>query len=249
MLPQNNSNTTFWNSYWGLLTTVSIGLLIFILFSLLQSLFLISYGFYLEDTNLPSASFESIVKNLAYNGDAISFSEIPAAAIGVYLVILFSRFRKQDPVNSFLHLTSPPLIIFLRWLGIMLLVIVGLELSYIFFERSTPDFMTKVYTSSNNLPLLWAAVIIAAPLFEEFLFRGFLLEGIRQTKVGVNGAIVLTSASWAVIHLQYESFEIITIFLIGIVLGIAKVKSRSLFIPITMHMLMNLSASMMMELS
>lgn len=248
MLPQNNSKPSFWHSYWGLFTTLSIGLLIFLVFSLLQSLFLISYGFYLENTDT-TVSFENIIKTLAYNGDAISFSEIPAAAIGIFLVIQFTRFRKQDTVKNFLELSIPPLKTILMWLTIMLLVIVLLEFSYILFDRNTPDFMTKVYSSTKNIPLLWLAVIIVAPLFEEFLFRGFLLEGISQTKVGINGAIVLTSASWAVIHLQYESFEIITIFLIGIILGIAKYKSRSLLTPIAMHMLMNLSASIMMEIS
>ena len=91
--------------------------------------------------------------------------------------------------------------------------------------------------------------ILNDPFFEEFLFRGFLIEGLSRSKVGVIGAVILTSASWAIIHMQYGWFEIISIFFIGIVLCIAKIKSKSLYVPIAMHMLMNLVASIGMELS
>lgn len=248
MTPQSNKNTYFWHSYWGLLSTFSIGLLIFFTFSLLQTLFLITYGLYIDESS-SSANFEDIITMLAYNGDAISFAEIPAALTGAFLVLFFTKLRRPDSVASFLELTTPPIKVVVKWLVIMLIVIGLMEVGYIVFERNTPDFMTQLYSSTKNLPLLWIAVIVAAPIFEELLFRGYILEGIKQTAVGVNGAIVITSASWAVIHLQYESFEVITIFLIGIILGIAKVKSHSLYIPIAMHMLMNLLASIMMELS
>jgi len=248
MTPQNNKNTFFWHSYWGLLTTFSSSLLIFFTFSLLQTLFLITYVLYIEESS-SSANFADIITMLAYNGDAISFAEIPAALMGIFLILFFTKLRKPDSMTSFLELTTPSIKVVVKWLIIMLIIIGLMELGYILFERNTPDFMTKLYSSTKNLSLLWIAVIIAAPIFEELLFRGYLFEGIKQTAVGINGAIVITSASWAIIHLQYESFEVITIFLIGIILGVAKVKSRSLYIPIAMHMLMNLSTSIMMELS
>jgi len=203
---------------------------------------------YIEESS-SSANFADIITMLAYNGDAISFAEIPAALMGIFLILFFTKLRKPDSMTSFLELTTPSIKVVVKWLIIMLIIIGLMELGYILFERNTPDFMTKLYSSTKNLSLLWIAVIIAAPIFEELLFRGYLFEGIKQTAVGINGAIVITSASWAIIHLQYESFEVITIFLIGIILGIAKVKSRSLYIPIAMHMLMNLSTSIMMELS
>lgn len=203
---------------------------------------------YIEESS-SSANFADIITMLAYNGDAISFAEIPAALMGIFLILFFTKLRKPDSMTSFLELTTPSIKVVVKWLIIMLIIIGLMELGYILFERNTPDFMTKLYSSTKNLSLLWIAVIIAAPIFEELLFRGYLFEGIKQTAVGINGAIVITSASWAIIHLQYESFEVITIFLIGIILGVAKVKSRSLYIPIAMHMLMNLSTSIMMELS
>ena len=248
MFPLNNKQHSFWESIVELVITISTALLIFLTFSLLQSFFLILYGFYNEDWN-SSISITSIIESSAYNGDAISFAEIPAALFGIYLVWLFSKFRKLDSVTNYLQLHLPSLSTLFQWIGVMVFIIIFMEVSYNLLERNTPDFMTELYSSTSNLPLLWFAVVIAAPFFEEFLFRGYLFEGIKQTVVGNIGTILITSVSWAIIHLQYESIEIFSIFLIGIILGIAKLKSKSLYIPIAMHMLMNLTASVLMELS
>jgi len=130
----------------------------------------------------------------------------------------------------------------------MILVIIGQGLANQFLERSTPEFMSKVYDSTTNFPMLWFAVIVAAPFFEEILFRGYLFEGIKRTFAGSIGAVLITSSTWAIIHLQYQAYEIFTIFIIGVVMAVAKLKTNSLYVPIAMHMLMNLTASIGMEL-
>jgi membrane protease YdiL (CAAX protease family) len=47
--------------------------------------------------------------------------------------------------------------------------------------------------------------------------------------------------------MQYGWFEMINIFAIGIILAIARLKTGSLYVPIAMHMSMNLLASVAME--
>jgi membrane protease YdiL (CAAX protease family) len=93
-------------------------------------------------------------------------------------------------------------------------------------------------------PLLWLSIIVAAPVFEEFFFRGFLIEGLRRGKLGDAGAIVLTSLFWASIHIQYGLYEIGTIFIFGLALGLARIGSRSLWVPVAMHMVANLVATL-----
>ncbi len=246
MLTDNNENY-FWDSFWGLLITLCISFLIFVSFSLLQSVFIVTYGFYLEGWN-PNTNIDQILASLAYNGDAISIAEIPSALFGIALIFLFTRLRQPISVTAYLQLSPTKLSALLKWLGVMLLIILLMEFSYTLLNRNTPDFMTKIYQSTTNYPLLWLAIIIAAPFFEELLFRGYLLEGIKKTPLGVLGAIIIPAASWAIIHIQYATLEIFTIFLIGVVFGIAKIKTGSLYVPIAMHMLMNLTASVSMEI-
>mgnify|MGYP000483524535 CR=1 FL=1 len=242
--------------YWGFWATIALSLLVFLVFSIIQTIALLSYVYavdahaiqYLTESDSTFA-FEQLLNKYLFNGDAIAVAEIPAAIIGVLMIIWFAWMRKPLTIDEYLELTIPSLKSMLGFLGLIILAMILMEAVNYFLDRPVPEFMTKVYANTQNLPLLWIAVSVAAPFFEEFLFRGFLLEGMARSRLGLTGAIILTSAVWAIIHMQYGWFEIISIFFIGILLCIAKVKSKSLYVPIAMHMLMNLTASIGMELT
>lgn len=242
------------SNYWGFWVTLALSILIFIIFSVLQSLILTGYMFINEGVSIADAlqsdstvDLEKLLSNYALNGDAISISQIPSALIGIALVILFVFLRRTIGIKDYLELYTPKLKHLFLFLGLMILAMMLMEAVNVWFDRPTPEFMTKVYSSTKNLPLLWIAVGVSAPFFEEVLFRGFFFEGIRNSAFGTLGAILLTSASWAIIHMQYGWFEIISIFFIGILFAIAKLKTKSLYVPIAMHMLMNLAASLSMQ--
>jgi membrane protease YdiL (CAAX protease family) len=82
-----------------------------------------------------------------------------------------------------------------------------------------------------------------APLAEETLFRGFMFEGLQRSRAGAWGAIIITSAVWTAIHMQYEIGGLAQIFVAGIVLGVARWRTRSLWAPICLHAFMNLVAT------
>jgi len=233
--------------YWGFWASIGFSLLIFIVFSLLQALFLVGYGFYLLKGEW-QGDFADSLDTLVFNGNALAFAEIPAALIGAVLVILFASIPKIISAKDYLQIHFPSFLTILKWLAIMTLAIMMIEAINIIAERDVPDFMSKIFTSSHNTVLLWIAVIVGAPLFEELLFRGFLFESLKHSAVGFIGATLITATSWAIIHLQYDWYEIFTIFLFGILFAIAKQKTQSLYIPFFMHMLMNLTASIMMEI-
>jgi membrane protease YdiL (CAAX protease family) len=92
------------------------------------------------------------------------------------------------------------------------------------------------------MPLLWLAVVVGAPVGEEIFFRGFLFAGLAKSRLGGTGAIVLSSLAWAVIHVQYDPFDMAYIFLLGLVIGAFRLKTNSLWPPILMHALVNLIA-------
>jgi len=243
------------NPYWGIWETLGLGLLIFIVFSFFQSIFLLGYSVISLDNGVDSgldsgvdSNFANTLETSISDGDAIGIAEIPSVVIGIALILLFTSIPKVISVKEYLKLYYPSFLVTLKWLGIMLLIILLLETINIFLEREVPDFMTDVYNSTDNHIILWIALIIGAPLFEEFLFRGFIFEGLKHSAIGVVGATLVTASSWSIIHIQYGWYEIFTIFLIGIALAIAKHKTQSLYIPLFMHMLMNLTASINMEL-
>ena len=69
------------------------------------------------------------------------------------------------------------------------------------------------------------------------------MEGFRSSFLGPIGAVVLTPAAWAAIHLQYDAYGISTIFVMGCLLGTARIQTGSVLLPIGMHVLVNLIAT------
>lgn len=85
------------------------------------------------------------------------------------------------------------------------------------------------------------AVCFLGPTAEELLFRG-LGFGFLQPRVGTALTIAVTAATWAVLHYSY-SWPVIAIILVdGILLGLARWRTKSVLPPIIMHMLYNLYA-------
>jgi membrane protease YdiL (CAAX protease family) len=109
-----------------------------------------------------------------------------------------------------------------------------------------PPFMREAYMSARGtaaLPLFLIAVIIVAPVAEEIAFRGFLFRGLSQSVLGVPGTIALTSAAWAIMHVQYDAIQIGQIILIGVLLGWLRWASGSTLLAIGLHVLANLAAT------
>lgn len=84
--------------------------------------------------------------------------------------------------------------------------------------------------------IFFTTAAIAAPIFEEILFRGFLLPSLTRY-VPVWGAIGLSSLFFAVAHLKLA--EVLPLTALGMVLGIVYTRSRNLLAPMLLHSLWN----------
>ncbi|MEH1891551.1 MAG: type II CAAX endopeptidase family protein [Nostoc sp.] len=86
------------------------------------------------------------------------------------------------------------------------------------------------------LGIFFFTAAIAAPFFEEILFRGFLLPSLtRYLPVWVS--ILISSLLFAIAHLSLS--EILPLTALGIVLGVVYTRSRNLFAPMLLHSLWN----------
>lgn len=95
-----------------------------------------------------------------------------------------------------------------------------------------------VLESQDNLALLifFSTAAIAAPLFEELLFRGFLLPSLTRY-LPLWGSILISSFLFAAVHLSLS--EVLPLTVLGIVLGFVYSRSRNLLAPILLHSLWN----------
>lgn len=91
------------------------------------------------------------------------------------------------------------------------------------------------------LPLLVLSLVVLTPVFEELLFRGFLLEGLRQSRLGEVGAILMTASLWAVIH-PGGPVRWLSLALYGALLAIARLRTGSTWLAVVIHGISNLAA-------
>lgn len=92
---------------------------------------------------------------------------------------------------------------------------------------------------------IWAFLTLAvmAPLFEEVLFRGVLLESMRP-RYGVVVAWVLSSVLFGVVHVHPT--VVVNAFFMGLVLGFIYLVSGSLWASIILHAVNNAAAYLLL---
>lgn len=151
-------------------------------------------------------------------------------------IILFSIFYKQDfklLVYSFKEHTKKRDLLYGLLLGILIIIVAGLV------SRILPQPSSANNTSllvQHNILIAGVFVILIAPVLEEILFRGILVD-----KVGV----VLSSVLFSVIHIGSGDlysivYPVIITFIIGSVLGTAYKKTKSLLLVILAHSIYNI---------
>jgi membrane protease YdiL (CAAX protease family) len=110
----------------------------------------------------------------------------------------------------------------------------------------TPGFMGDVLKSAQADGALWLLAIafcVAAPMWEEIFSRGFLYRGWSESRLGVAGAIFLSSLAWTSLHLQYDWFFFGEVFSIGLLLGYLRYRTNSTWLTIVLHGINNLAAT------
>ena len=112
---------------------------------------------------------------------------------------------------------------------------------------SVTTFQADSYRAANAaglLPLLWLAFVVAAPVGEEIIFRGFVFRGWAASPLGVPGTILLTSLVFSAAHTQYDWFGSLQTFCIGILFGCLRWRSGSTTLTILLHMVINFTSTL-----
>ena len=180
-------------------------------------------------------------------GSGLTISLSVMAGLPAMLAALWLAIRlTSTPFGDYLALRRP------RWKP-TLLGAVGLAViagGWDLVSRATgreiaPGFMTDVFKSAEASGTVWLLVVafcVAAPIAEELFARGFLYRGWSETALRPVGAILLSSAAWTAVHLQYEWYFFGEIFSIGVWLGYLRHRFHSIWVTIIVHGLNNFAA-------
>ncbi len=93
----------------------------------------------------------------------------------------------------------------------------------------------KQYTT---LQLVILAVLLG-PLLEELFCRSVLFSSLVHTW-GVKVAVIGPSVLWAILHTTYDAWAMLSIAVAGVLLGLIRWKSGSVYLPWALHAAWNL---------
>ncbi len=229
--------------HWGPLATILWGALVAIVFALSQLLTLFIY-LAITKPGLSPAELQAIVPELKHDGVLLSISTFVAAVVVCPLILVIAKLKRDSRLKDDLGLILPDRWQALRWfVALIVFLVLSDMISLLFGQPIVPEFMSKTYSSMKDPWILWVALLVGAPLVEELFFRGFLIKGLAGSPLRWFGAVVISSAAWALTHLQYDIYGTATIFALGLVLGTARVKSGSTLLTMGLHSFINLGAT------
>lgn len=158
---------------------------------------------------------------------------IAGAAIGLVL------FRTRKMPREDMGLTRPPIALSLVFVVIYLAWMLASDA--MIHWRGEWDFRPWMTAPPAASAMRLIAVCLLGPIAEELIFRGWLF-GLLLRRFGTAVTIMLTAVGWALLHYTYSWQVIVVIIVDGLLLGAARWRTKSVYVPIAMHALYNFYA-------
>jgi CAAX protease family protein len=174
--------------------------------------------------------------------EVVGVTSLAAVAAEFAVLALAARLARW-PVAGYLGLTLPSrreAAIGLASVAALVLALDGM--TYLLGREVVTQFQIDLYrnaSSAGALLVLLFAIVIAAPVGEELMFRGFLFRGWTHKPGDLKIAIIIISAAWASLHTQYDWYGMVYIFLLGLLLGWVRWRSGSTLLTMGMHGIVN----------
>lgn len=147
------------------------------------------------------------------------------------------------PLAGYFAIHRPRLRDFARGACYLAVLLTALDLlTYSLGRDILPSFVRDIYLEARNsgtLPLLFLLLVVVAPLGEEITFRGFLFRGLAASFLGPVATILITSAAFTALHVQYDWYGRLQVFSLGLLLGWLRWRSGSTTLTILLHALVN----------
>jgi uncharacterized protein len=103
-------------------------------------------------------------------------------------------------------------------------------------EKTMADLVNEPWLFAIAVP----GIVIATPIVEEMIFRGAIFDALSRSWFGNTGAVLITSASWALLHKLAAPWLFVgMLFMMGILLGVLLLRFGSLWVTIACHAVWN----------
>jgi membrane protease YdiL (CAAX protease family) len=157
---------------------------------------------------------------------------IALAFIALLVVVVAVARVKRIP----LPFAPPTFPVFLGWLALFAAAALAQEL----LGGYLGDGPAPKWDSLTPARLIRAAtIVLIAPVAEEVAFRGAMYGNVIKRGLPPTLAILLPAALFAAVHFQYFGPGLVFILVDGIIFGLARHRTGTLFVPVALHVLGN----------
>jgi membrane protease YdiL (CAAX protease family) len=183
--------------------------------------------------------FEDIMQTLT--GEYMLIILFVSAIVALLICLLIYRWRK---IRVFEHMklkSAEPKILFLAiptGLAIEFTAMVIFSLTASLFKQSAQAYESMVSGMMSSW-FAFIAVGLVAPIVEDFIFRGLILNELRRN-YSVTVAIIIQAVLFGAMHLNISQGVYATFA--GLILGIIAVSANSVWPAVIGHIMMNSSA-------
>jgi len=172
-------------------------------------------------------------------GKELSFLTYYVLAMGVPFLIAHKQRKKRGHLNGYNFDFSSP-----KTIALVSFSIIGIQVGVIVPIVSLipmPDFMKAIFRefAERDGVFSFIAVVVAAPVLEELIFRGIILNGLLKKYSPLN-SIILSSVLFGIVHLN--PWQFVAALMVGIFSGWVYYRTQKLMLSIIIHSVNNLLA-------
>lgn len=170
-------------------------------------------------------------------GKELSFLVFYLLAMGILFGIVHRKRKKQTGINSYNFSLSSLKIMILVSISVIAIQ-TGIILPIV-NSLPMPELMQELLLelSSRKGIFTFIALVIAAPIMEELIFRGIILDGLLKRYSPVK-SIILSSVLFGILHLN--PWQFVSAFIGGLFIGWVYYRTRKLSLSILIHSVNNL---------
>ena len=163
---------------------------------------------------------------------------ILSGCLTLLVLWIFFLIRRKKLLAE-INVTALPI----KYVPVIFVIGITLTATIFFAMNLLPETLLEAYAQKSELVLSGSgfdeviAIMIIAPIVEEVIFRGLILSRLRKA-VPIVWAVTISSLLFGISHGQI--IWIIYTFILGIILSIVVVKTKSLIAGILLHILFNI---------
>lgn len=184
------------------------------------------------------------VEELSKNVEQVLLFNI---VLGLFTLPILWSAHSRDASLFIIGKVQRSQIIKLLLLAIIICISYNVIGSYLELEENL--ILSAFDSTITSMILSFITVCLLAPVIEELVYRGVLFSLLKKLRLNVALLILLSTAVFTAVHSHYDTADLTFVFVLGLFVGYARVKTHGLLVPIAIHFTVNLYGYIMVVLT